>query len=51
MPAIKEDVRSLALAPGTQVTTRCGALFLFLPHLVRLRLDELASRASCRAPG
>ena len=43
------DVRSLALLPGTQFTTRCGGLFLFLPDLVRLRLDELTSRA--KLPG
>jgi hypothetical protein len=43
------DVRSLALVPGTQFSTRCGGLFLFLPDLVRLRLDTLAARA--KLPG
>jgi hypothetical protein len=35
------DVRSLSLAPRT-FTTRCGGLFLFVPDLVRLKLDQLA---------
>src|SRR5881396_4111617 len=35
------DVRSLSLAPRT-FTTRCGGLFLFVPDLVRLKLDRLA---------
>jgi hypothetical protein len=43
------DVREFALVPGTQFTTRCGGLFLFLPDLVRLQLDALASRA--KLPG
>lgn len=43
------DVREFALLPGTRFTTRCGGLFLFLPDLVRLQLEELASRA--RLPG
>lgn len=43
------DVREFALQPGTQFTTRCGGLFLFLPDLVRLRLEEIASRA--KLPG
>jgi hypothetical protein len=43
------DVREFALQPGTQFTTRCGGLFLFLPDLVRLQLDALASRA--KLPG
>jgi hypothetical protein len=43
------DVREFALLPGTRFTTRCGGLFLFLPDLVRLQLQELASRA--RLPG
>lgn len=43
------DVREFALQPGTRFTTRCGGLFLFLPDLVRLQLDELASRA--KLPG
>lgn len=43
------DVREFALQPGTRFTTRCGGLFLFLPDLVRLQLQELASRA--KLPG
>lgn len=43
------DVREFALQPGTQFTTRCGGLFLFLPDLVRLQLDAIASRA--KLPG
>jgi hypothetical protein len=43
------DVREFALLPGTRFTTRCGGLFLFLPDLVRLQLQELASRA--KLPG
>ena len=43
------DVRSFELAPGTQFTTRCGGLFLFLPELVRLQMHTLASAA--RLPG
>jgi transposase len=43
------DVREFALLPGTQFSTRCGGLFLFLPDLVRLQLEELASRA--KLPG
>ena len=35
------DVRKLSLAPGT-FTTQCGGLFLFVPDLVRLKLDQLA---------
>ena len=38
------DVRSLSLAPRT-VTTSCGGLFLFVPDLIRLRLDKLARSA------
>jgi len=38
------DVRSLSLAPRT-VTTSCGGLFLFVPDLIRLRLDMLARSA------
>ena len=38
------DVRTLSLAPRT-FTTRCGGLFLFVPDLVRLRLDQLAQSA------
>ena len=43
------DVRAFALAPGTRFATRCGGLFLFLPELVRLQLDQLARAA--RLPG
>jgi hypothetical protein len=43
------DVREFALQPGTRFSTRCGGLFLFLPDLVRLGLDEVSSRA--KLPG
>jgi len=43
------DVRAFCLVPGTQFVTRCGGLFLFLPELVRLQADALASAA--RLPG
>ena len=43
------DVREFALRPGTRFTTRCGGLFLFLPDLVRLQFEDLASRA--KLPG
>jgi hypothetical protein len=43
------DVRAFGLAPETQFTTRLGGLFLFLPDLVRLRLETLATAA--RLPG
>ena len=43
------DVREFALRPGTRFTTRCGGLFLFLPDLVRLQLEQITSRA--RLPG
>jgi len=43
------DVRQFALVPGAQFVTRCGGLFLFLPELVRLQVQELASAA--RLPG
>ena len=43
------DVRAFALEPGTQFATRCGGLFLFLPDLVRLHVERLASAA--RLPG
>jgi hypothetical protein len=39
------DVRALSLAPR-RFTTQHGGLFLFLPALIRLRLDELARRIS-----
>ena len=35
------DVRKLSLAPR-MFTTRCGGLFLFVPDLVRLKVDQLA---------
>jgi hypothetical protein len=38
------DVREFALAPR-QFTTRCGGLFLFVPDLVRLNLERLATAA------
>jgi hypothetical protein len=43
------DVREFALQPGTQFSTRCGGLFLFLPDLLRLELDTLAAHA--KLPG
>lgn len=43
------DVREFAMCSGQQFTTRCGGLFLFLPDLVRLHLDEVATRA--KLPG
>ena len=42
------NVRSFSLAPRT-FTTRCGGLFLLLPDLVRLPIDQLASGA--KLPG
>lgn len=42
------DVRAFSLAPR-RFTTRCGGLFLFLPDLVRLHLDTIATTA--RLPG
>jgi hypothetical protein len=38
------DVRQLSLTPRT-FTTRCGGLFLFVPHWVRLKLDALVPAA------
>jgi hypothetical protein len=43
------DVRAFTLQPGTHFATRCGGLFLFLPDLVRLQVQELARAA--RLPG
>jgi len=43
------DVREFSLVPGAQFATRCGGLFLFLPDLVRLQVQHLASAA--RLPG
>ncbi|MGH8648327.1 MAG: hypothetical protein ACREUP_03330, partial [Burkholderiales bacterium] len=42
------DVRKLSLATRT-FTTRCGGLFLFVPDLVRLKVDQLAQTS--RLPG
>src|SRR5580704_5919026 len=38
------DVRQFSLTPRT-FTTRCGGLFLFVPDLVRLKLDVLVQAA------
>ena len=43
------DVRTFALVPGTQFTTSCGGLFLFLTDLVRLGVGKLAGAA--KLPG
>ena len=43
------DVRTFTLAPGTQFMTSCGGLFLFVPDLVRLEVDNLAGAA--KLPG
>ena len=43
------DVRQFVLVPDTAFTTRVGGLFLFLPELVRLQSEGLASAA--RLPG
>lgn len=42
------DVRAFSLAPR-EFLTRCGGLFLFVPDLVRLEVDQLAHAA--RLPG
>lgn len=42
------DARAFSLAPR-QFLTHCGGLFLFIPELIRLRLDEVARDA--RLPG
>jgi transposase len=42
------DVRTFSLAPR-RFPTQCGGLFLFVPDLVRLQLDRLATAA--RLPG
>jgi transposase len=42
------DCRSFALQP-CQFTTRLGGLFLFIPDMIRLRIDALASMA--KLPG
>jgi transposase len=43
------DVRTFTLAPGTEVATSCGGLFLFVPDLVRLGVENLAGAA--KLPG
>jgi hypothetical protein len=43
------DVRAFGLAPETRFTTPLGGLFLFLPDLVRLQIETLAT--STRLPG
>jgi transposase len=43
------DVRAFTLAPGTQFTTSCGGLFLFVPDLERLGVQNLAGAA--KLPG
>ena len=43
------DVRAFALVPGTQFVTRCGGLFLFVPDLVRLHVEGVATAA--KLPG
>ena len=45
------DVRGFALSAGTQFVTRCGGLFLFLPDLVRLGVDNLAVQAKLPGSG
>jgi hypothetical protein len=42
------DVRTFSMTPR-QFTTRCGGLFLFLPDLVTLGLDQVAGKA--KLPG
>ncbi len=39
------DVRAFSTAPR-RFTTRCGGLFLFIPYLVRLELDQVAKAAA-----
>ena len=39
------DAREFSLAPR-EFHTRCGGLFLFVPDLVRLQVDQLAKQAS-----
>ncbi len=39
------DVRALSTAPRRFIT-RCGGLFLFVPYLVRLRLEQVARAAT-----
>jgi hypothetical protein len=44
------DVRELVLA-GRRFTTRCGGLFLFVPDLVRLEVEALATTAHLPGSG
>jgi transposase len=39
------DIRAFSTAPR-QFITRCGGLFLFIPYLVRLELDQVAQAAA-----
>ncbi len=48
-PEPAADVRAFALVPGTQFVTRCGGLFLFVPDLVRLHVEGVATAA--KLPG
>jgi hypothetical protein len=43
------DARTFTLTPGTQFTTGCGGLFLFVPDLVRLGVEDLAG--ATKLPG
>ncbi len=43
------DARTFTLTPGTQFTTSCGGLFLFLPDMVRLGVEDLAG--ATKLPG
>jgi hypothetical protein len=43
------DVRAFTLAPGTRFATSCGGLFLFVPDLVGLGVENLAGAA--KLPG
>lgn len=45
---VSADVRAFALKPG-RFQTKCGGLFLFLPMLVRMDIDQVAQ--SARLPG
>jgi hypothetical protein len=44
-PPATADARDLSLAPGRSIRTRLAGVFLFLPLLVRLRFDELVTKA------
>src|ERR1035441_11030522 len=50
-PAVEPvaDVRTFILAPGTEFATSCGGLFLFVPDLVRLGVENFAGEA--KLPG